>query len=139
MEKSEKRKIILNMYFKNYTEKIVSEPYALVFNEKDEEFPITIVGLSGKPGTGIKKAMITCFDLAHIELILKEDYYMPKFEIHDKMENIDLVELKNIVNVAREFEGQYIFPILNDRIESLGIAESEVVLRLSSNNKFFGI
>lgn len=129
----------LNTYFKNYTEKIIGEPYALVFNEDDEEFPIKIIGLNGKPGTGIKKAMITCFDLAHIKLIMQKQYHMPVFEIHDKMENIDLVELKNIVEVARKFEGQYIFPVLNDRIITLGIKEDEVVLRLSSTNKFFGI
>ena len=64
---------------------------------------------------------------------------MPVFEIHDKLENIDLNELNNIVNVAREFKGQYIFPILNDRIEKLNISEDEVVLRLSVDNKFFHI
>ena len=123
----------------NYTEKIIGEPYALVFNEDDEEFPIKIIGLNGKPGTGIKKAMITCFDLSHINLILKENYHMPIFEIHDKMENIDLVELKNIIDVARNFEGQYVFPVLNDRINTLGIKDDEIVLRLSSTDKFFQI
>lgn len=137
--KQEDIKNALNAYFKNYTETIVGEPYALVFNEDDEEFPIKIIGLNGKPGTGIKKAMITCFDLAHINLILQKNYHMPVFEIHDKMENIDLVELKNIIEVAREFDGQYIFPVLNDRIETLGIKEEEVVLRLSSTDKFFGV
>ncbi len=137
--KQEDIKNALNAYFKNYTETIIGEPYALVFNEDDEEFPIKIIGLNGKPGTGIKKAMITCFDLAHINLILQKNYHMPVFEIHDKMENIDLVELKNIIEVARAFEGQYIFPVLNDRIETLGIKEEEVVLRLSSTDKFFGV
>lgn len=137
--KQEDIKNALNTYFKNYTETIIGEPYALVFNEDDEEFPIKIIGLNGKPGTGIKKAMITCFDLAHINLILQKNYHMPVFEIHDKMENIDLVELKNIIEVARVFQGQYIFPVLNDRIETLGIKEDEVILRLSSTDKFFGV
>lgn len=137
--KQEDIKNALNTYFKNYTETIIGEPYALVFNEDDEEFPIKIIGLNGKPGTGIKKAMITCFDLAHINLILQKNYHMPVFEIHDKMENIDLVELKNIIEVARAFQGQYIFPVLNDRIETLGIKEDEVILRLSSTDKFFGV
>ncbi len=138
-ERQEEIKDTLNTYFKNYTEKIIGEPYALVFNEDDEEFPIKIIGLNGKPGTGIKKAMITCFDLSHINLILKENYHMPIFEIHDKMENIDLVELKNIIDVARNFEGQYVFPVLNDRINTLGIKDDEIVLRLSSTDKFFQI
>jgi hypothetical protein len=95
--------------------------------------------MNGKPGTGIKKAMITCFDLAHIDLIIKRNYHMPIFEIHDKLENIDLKELKGIVEESRKFKGQYIFPILNDRIETIGISEKEIVLRLSAQDKFFHI
>ena len=129
----------LNKYFKYYTDKIIGEPFAIVLNLEDNEFPIKIIGMNGKPGTGIKKAMITCFDLAHISLIIEKKYHMPVFEIHDKLENIDLNELSNIVNVARNFKGQYIFPILNDRIEKLNISEDEVVLRLSADNKFFNI
>jgi uncharacterized protein YydD (DUF2326 family) len=132
----------LNLYFKSLTNKIVGEPYAIVFNDiiaSESEFPVRIIGMNGKPGTGIKKTMITCFDLAHINLILQREYHMPVFEIHDKMENIDLIELKGIVNEARNFKGQYIFPILDDRIETLGIKDEEIVLRLSAENKFFHI
>ena len=95
--------------------------------------------MNGKPGTGIKKAMITCFDLAHINLIIDKNYLMPKFAVHDKMENIDLNELKGIINEARKFEGQYIFPILSDRIDMMGIKQEEMVLSLSAENKFFDI
>lgn len=129
----------LNKYFKYYTDKIIGEPFAIVLNLEDNEFPIKIIGMNGKPGTGIKKAMITCFDLAHISLITEKGYHMPVFEIHDKLENIDLNELSNIINVAKDFEGQYIFPILNDRIDKLNISEDEIVLRLSIDDKFFHI
>lgn len=139
VSKTDNIKDTLNKYFKYYTDKIIGEPFAIVLNLEDNEFPIKIIGMNGKPGTGIKKAMITCFDLAHIRLIIEKKYHMPVFEIHDKLENIDLNELNNIVNVAREFKGQYIFPILNDRIEKLNISEDEVVLRLSVDNKFFHI
>ncbi|WP_271812762.1 DUF2326 domain-containing protein [Clostridium beijerinckii] len=63
---------------------------------------------------------------------------MPTFKIHDKLENIDLMELSNIIKETRNFEGQYIFLILNDEIEKFGIKE-EVVLRLSTEDKFFGV
>lgn len=129
----------LNKYFKYYTEKIIGEPFAIVLNLEDNEFPIKIIGMNGKPGTGIKKAMITCFDLAHIRLIIEKKYHMPVFEIHDKLENIDLNELRNIINVTKNFKGQYIFPILNDRIDKLDIPEEDVVLRLSADDKFFHI
>ncbi len=132
----------LNKYFSSLTNQIVGEPYAIVFNDIDankNEFPVRIIGMNGKPGTGIKKTMITCFDLAHINLILQRNYHMPVFEIHDKMENIDLIELSRIVNEARNFKGQYIFPILADRIDTLGINNDETVLRLSAKDKFFHI
>lgn len=129
----------LNKYFKYYTEEIIGEPFAIVFNLDENKFPIEIVGMDGKLGTGIKKAMITCFDLAHISLIMEKKYHMPVFEIHDKLENIDLNELNKIINIAKNFKGQYIFPILNDRIDKLNISEEDVVLRLSADNKFFNI
>lgn len=128
----------LNNYFKALTKRIIGETFAIVLND-DEKFPVKIVGMNGKPGAGIKKAMITCFDLAHIDLIIKRKYHMPVFEIHDKLENIDLIELNGIVEESRKFKGQYIFPILYDRIEAIGIAENEIVLRLSAEDKFFHI
>lgn len=142
-DKTKKSKIEerLSHYFKELTSKIIGEPFAIVLNEDSDEdaFPVKIIGMNGKPGTGIKKAMITCFDLAHINLIIEMKYHMPVFAIHDKMENIDLKELAGIISEARNFEGQYIFPILSDRIDLMGIKEEEVVLRLSANDKFFRI
>lgn len=138
-QKRENIKENLNNYFKELTDAIIGEPFAIVLNYNDDEFPVKIIGMNGKPGTGIKKAMITCFDLAHIKLIINKGYHMPVFEIHDKLENIDLIELSNIINETRKFEGQYIFPILTDRIDKLGIKEEEVVLRLSTEDKFFGV
>lgn len=131
----------LNKYFKNLTDNIIGEPFAIVLNENvdADEFPVRIVGLNGKPGTGIKKAMITCFDLAHIDLIIEKKYHMPIFAIHDKMENIDLNELSGIIAETRKFQGQYVFPILSDRIELMGIKEEEIVLSLSAKDKFFHI
>lgn len=136
----EKIKETLNKYFKELTDRVIGEPYVLVFNDdNDDEFPIKIIGMNGKPGTGIKKAMIMCFDIAFIKLIINKKYHMPVFEIHDKLENIDLIELRSIINEARNFNGQYIFPILNDRIKELKVLEEEVVLRLSKEDKFFRV
>ena len=137
LDKKKEIENILNAYFKEFTTKIIGEPFAIVLSDNEKEFPVKIIGMNGKPGTGIKKAMITCFDLAHIGLIIEKGYNMPRFEIHDKLENIDLKELKNIVKVARNFKGQYIFPILNDRISEVGIKPEEIVLRLSKEDKFF--
>lgn len=137
IEKKEHIVKILNKYFREFTIKVIGEPFAIVLSNDDKEFPVKIIGMNGKPGTGIKKAMITCFDLAHIGLIMEECYDMPVFEIHDKLESIDLKELKNIVELARNFNGQYIFPILKDRISETGVKDEEIILRLSKEEKFF--
>ncbi|MCR8744502.1 DUF2326 domain-containing protein [Romboutsia lituseburensis] len=137
VEKKKEIEDILNHYFNELTTKIIGEPFAIVLNNNEDGFPIKIIGMNGKPGTGIKKAMITCFDLAHIDLIIEKNYHMPRFEIHDKLENIDLKELRNIVEQTRNFKGQYVFPILKDRISELGIKPEEIVLRLSNEEKFF--
>lgn len=129
----------LNESFKVLTHDITGETYKLLLNLDKDEFPVQAVGLNGKPGTGIKKALIACFDMSHINLIIQKKYHMPHFIIHDKLENIDLNELRGIIKAARNFNGQYIFPILSDRIDVLGIEQNEIVLKLSSDNKFFRV
>jgi len=110
-------------------------PLYLKYN--DDEIPVKIIGINGKPGTGIKKAMITCFYLVHVKLIINKVYHMPIFKIHDKLENIDLMELSNIVKETRNFEGQYIFLILNDGIEKLGIERGRSCIKAFDRRKIF--
>lgn len=135
LQKSVKKSF--NNYFSTLTKDIVGESFELCFNTGSDEFPISITGLSGKPGTGVKKSLITCFDLAFIDFIIEKNYHMPKFEIHDKLENISIPELKAIVKATHNFEGQYIFPILRDRIKETDIKEEDIVLKLSKDKKFF--
>ncbi len=131
----------LNKYFRKLTENILRKPYAIVIKRdiKEDEFPIEIIGAEGKLGTGIKKAMITCFDFAHVNLIIEKKYHMPHFLIHDKMENIPLEELEGIIAESRNFEGQYILPILSDRIDRFDIKDEEIILKLSTEVKFFKV
>ncbi|MGD1818015.1 MAG: hypothetical protein ACPKNR_13360 [Pleomorphochaeta sp.] len=131
----------LNKYFRKLTENILRKPYAIVIKRdiEEDEFPIEIIGAEGKLGTGIKKAMITCFDFAHVNLIIEKKYHMPHFLIHDKMENIPLEELEGIIAESRNFEGQYILPILSDRIDRFDIKDEEIILKLSTEVKFFKV
>ncbi|EEA85995.1 DUF2326 domain-containing protein [Peptacetobacter hiranonis] len=126
-----------NNYFSLLTNDILGEKFALCITDDKEKFPLSITGLNGKLGTGTKKAMISCFDLALIEYAIDKKIKMPYFEIHDKMENIPLSELENIIKKSRTLDSQYIFPILRDRIKDLGVSDSEIVLKLSKEEKFF--
>lgn len=131
----------LNKYFRKLTENILRKPYAIVIKRdiEEKEFPIEIIGAEGKLGTGIKKAMITCFDFAHVNLIIEKKYQMPHFLIHDKMENVPLEELEGIIAESRNFKGQYILPILSDRIDRFDIKNEEIILKLSTEVKFFKV
>ena len=133
---------IINFYnerFKYYTNVVIGEPLNIVFTDNHEEFPIRITGAYGKPGTGMKKALITCFDLALIDLQKHFKIKAPAFEIHDKLENISDAELRGILAVAKTFRGQYVFPVLKDRVDKLNIYDSDIVLKLSTTDKFFKI
>lgn len=128
-----------NKIFQETTKKVIGEDYLMVFAQEENTFPITMVGLEGNPGNGMKKALIYCFDASYIQYIMNENIEFPFFIIHDKMENVPLDELKGIMNSATKFEGQYILPILSDRIESLKLDEKFVVLKLSKTQKLFKI
>lgn len=72
-----------------------------------------------------------------VKIIINKVYHMPIFKIHDKLENIDLMELSNIVKETRNFEGQYIFLILNDGIEKLGIERGRSCIKDFDRRKNF--
>ncbi|MNT94906.1 hypothetical protein D3C72_2366800 [compost metagenome] len=59
--------------------------------------------------------------------------------MHDQLETIHDNQLNTIVEVANSINGQYIVPILRDKIPSnIDIREFEV-LSLSQNDKLFRI
>ena len=59
--------------------------------------------------------------------------------MHDQLENIHDNQLNTIVDVANQLNGQYIVPILRDKVpENIEISEYEVV-SLSQTDKLFRI
>ncbi len=66
---------------------------------------------------------------------------VPQFVIHDKMENTHINQIKTIFEICNKIEGQYIIPILRERIDKVDqqYIERSKVLELSSSDKFFRI
>ena len=66
---------------------------------------------------------------------------VPQFVIHDKMENTHIHQLRTIFEICDSIEGQYIMPILRERIDKIDAEyiEKAKVLELSSTNKFFKV
>lgn len=133
-----------NQIFSDYCEKLYGEKYLLAYNqnwEEESKFPISIASLGGNVGTGKKKAVIVAFDLAYMQYAIMMKIKAPHFVIHDKMENTHINQLKTIFQIAQDIDGQYIMPILRERIDKVDevYVDKSKVLELSESNKFFNI
>jgi len=133
-----------NQFFSDYCDKLYGEKYLLAYNEnwkEEKKFPVSIASLGGKIGTGKKKAVIVAFDLAYMQYSIHMGIKVPQFVIHDKMENTHINQIKTIFEICDEIDGQYIIPILRERIDKVEqkYVEKAKILELSTNNKFFGI
>ena len=133
-----------NQIFAGYCDKLYGEKYLLAYNEnwkEEEKFPISIASLGGNVGTGKKKAVIVAYDLAYMQYGIDAGIPVPQFVIHDKMENTHINQLKTIFEICDGIQGQYIIPILRERIDKIDdkYIEKAKVLELSSTNKFFGV
>lgn len=133
-----------NQFFSDYCDKLYGEKYLLAYNEnwkEEKKFPVSIASLGGKVGTGKKKAVIVAFDLAYMQYSIHMGIKVPQFVIHDKMENTHINQIKTIFEICEGIDGQYIIPILRERIDKVDqkYVEKATILELSTNNKFFGI
>lgn len=130
-----------NKIFADYCEKLYGEKYLLTYNEHSKSFPVEIKSLDGNLGTGTKKALIAIFDLAYMEYANVMNIPGPKFVIHDKLENTHINQLETIFEIANSIEGQYILPILRERIDKLDSIKikNATILELSEADKLFKI
>ncbi len=133
-----------NQIFSDYCDKLYGEKYLLAYNDnwkEEKKFPISIASLGGKIGTGKKKAVIVAYDLAYMQYSIEVGMKVPQFVIHDKMENTHINQIKTIFEICNKIEGQYIIPILRERIDKVDqqYIERSKVLELSSSDKFFRI
>ncbi len=143
-EKTEDKIKIFNQIFSDYCEKLYGEKYLLDYNEnwkKEKKFPVTIGAIQGNVGTGKKKAVIVAYDLAYMQYSIETKIDVPQFVIHDRMESTHINQIKTIFDICNNIEGQYIIPILRERIDKVNqkIIEKAVILELSSTDKFFRI
>lgn len=133
-----------NQIFSDYCDKLYGEKYLLAYNDnwkEEKKFPVSIASLGGKIGTGKKKAVIVAYDLAYMQYSIEVGMKVPHFVIHDKMENTHINQIKTIFEICNKIEGQYIIPILRERIDKVDqqYIERSKVLELSSSDKFFRI
>lgn len=128
-----------NKYFSVMSNRLYGETYLLSSQKNEKGYELIVTNLEGNPSTGKKKGQIAAFDFAYIEFADKLDIACLHFIMHDQLETIHDNQLNTIVEVANSINGQYIVPILRDKIPSnIDISEFEV-LSLSQDNKLFKI
>ncbi len=128
-----------NKYFSVMSNRLYGETYLLSSQKNEKGYELIVTNLEGNPSTGKKKGQIAAFDFAYIEFADKLDIECLHFIMHDQLETIHDNQLNTIVEVANSINGQYIVPILRDKIPSnIDISEFEV-LSLSQNDKLFRI
>lgn len=127
---------IFNKYFAQYSEKTNGEPFMLYNTE--EGFPFGIDYVKRGLSTGTRKSIIVAFDLAYQQLAKDLEKKVPNFIVHDVIETIDQVALKEIINIVNSIECQYIVAVLKEKIKDNDlIQESNIVVTLSEKNRPF--
>lgn len=137
---------LFNKYFAKYCEKLYGEKYLFTYDSewrsKKGGFPVYLdSAYKGKMGAGMKKSLTVAFDFAYMMFASEKHFEGPEFIIHDKMESTHINQIKTIFQICKEIEGQYIVPILRERINEIDKNEIDnaTILELSQSDKLFKI
>jgi uncharacterized protein YydD (DUF2326 family) len=130
---------LFNKYFSDLSNQLYGEYYLLSTQKTEKGYDLIVTNIEGNPSTGKKKGQIAAFDFAYMKFADSLDIICLHFVMHDQLENIHDNQLNTIVEVANQLNGQYIVPILRDKVpENIDISEFEVV-SLSQTDKLFRI
>lgn len=128
-----------NTFFSDLSNELYSEYYLLSPQKTEKGYDLIVTNIEGNPSTGKKKGQIAAFDFAYIKFADSLEINCLHFVMHDQLENIHDNQLNIIVDVANNLNGQYIVPILRDKVPiNIDISEYEVIT-LSQTNKLFRI
>ena len=98
-----------------------------------------MTNIEGNPSTGKKKGQIAAFDFAYIQFADELNIKCLHFIMHDQLENIHDNQFNSMIEVANNLNGQYIVPILRDKVPSNIDVSKYQVLSLSEDNKLFKV
>ena len=107
-----------NRYFSIMSNRLYGETYLLSSQKNEKGYELIVTNLEGNPSTGKKKGQIAAFDFSYIEFADSLDIECLHFIMHDQLETIHDNQLNTIVEVSNSINGQYIVPILRDKIPS---------------------
>ena len=128
----------LTTHKKNKTPKLVFKK----LKTKSQHKSLTIIN-APEVGTGFKAGFIAVLQLAYLEFLFKKPtltpIIAPRFMALDIIEPIQGTALQHICDKAREIHncGQFIIPILSEKISDINIEDTSIILKLSKDKKFF--
>jgi len=135
----ENRITLFNKYFSKMSNILYGEHYLLFQKKKENGYDLAIQNIEGNPSAGKKKGQIAAFDFAYIQFADELAIRCLHFILHDQLENIHDNQLNTLFEVANHLNGQYIVPILRDKVpENIDISPY-TILTLSQDNKLFKI
>lgn len=133
------RIMAFNKFFSELSNQLYGEYYLLSTQRTEKGYDLIVTNIEGNPSTGKKKGQIAAFDFAYLKFADNLDINCLHFVMHDQLENIHDNQINTIVAVANQLNGQYIVPILRDKVPSnIDITKYEVV-SLSQTDKLFRI
>lgn len=126
-----------NKYFSDISFQLYGERFVLSADPTERAYELNITSIEGNLGTGKKKGQIAAFDLAYIQFA--DEIHIPclHFVMHDQIENIDDNQLNTLIDISNGINGQYIAPILRDKVPANINIDSYAVIRLSQTDKLF--
>lgn len=136
---------IFNKHLSSYSKMLYDESYHLVYNDEwksqTKGHPFSIENIKGNVGDGKKRGLVVAFDLAYLSFIEELDIPFPNFIVHDKMEMVHINQLRTIFNMCSDINGQYIVPIIKERISLVDedVVERATILELSEEDKLFKV
>ncbi|MDR1974809.1 MAG: DUF2326 domain-containing protein [Bacteroidales bacterium] len=128
-----------NKFFSEISNKLYGEYYILSSSVTDKGYELIVTNMEGNPSTGKKKGQIAAFDFAYIQFADHLDINCLHFVMHDQLESVHDNQLNTLVEVASLINGQYIVPILKDKIPPNVDVSLHETLSLSQEDKLFKI
>lgn len=136
---------IFNGYFLEYSKDLSNNGYILA-TKVDKKQHVNLIPTSqnrdGHVGDGRKQTLVIAFDLAYTAFSKDPSVNIvrPSFFTQDKIEIVDKTMLDQLISLVNSVECQFIFPVINDKIDGLtDFDDDNVILCLSEDKKFFNI
>jgi len=129
-----------NEFFSEISYKLYNERFILSSQKNDRGIELTIQSLSGRLGTGKKKGEIFAFDLAYIKFADELNIECLHFVLLDQIENVHDNQISSLLlEIIAQTNGQYILPVLKDKLPIDIDYKKYEILSLSQDDKLFKI